>query len=193
MSPQPDGMKIVAIVLLMIMGLSLVTDKVENVTASPLYTPTSASRDQAKEPLASPAPGDPAVFVAPYTDYTLTQGLHGYSYGHMAIDLGAGKGTEILSPIHGVVTELYIDEYGNPTLVIENEYYQVTLLHGAFSVAIGEQLNAGQTIGTESNLGYTTDLQGRSCQGRDCGYHTHLNVFDKRLGANVNPLELIEK
>ncbi len=193
MSPQPDGMKIVAIVLLMIMGLSLVTDKVENVTASPLYTPTSGSRDQANEPLPSPTPGNPAVFIAPYTDYTLTQGLHGYSYGHMAIDLGAGKGAKILSPINGVVTDVYIDEYGNPTLVIENAYYQVTLLHGAYSVVIGEQLNAGQTIGTESNLGYTTDLQGRSCQGRDCGYHTHLNVFDKRLGANVNPLELIEK
>ncbi len=49
----------------------------------------------------------------------------------------------------------------------------------------------GQAVGVESNKGYTTDMQGRLCTGRDCGYHTHLNIFDKRLGQNVNPLKLI--
>jgi hypothetical protein len=49
----------------------------------------------------------------------------------------------------------------------------------------------GQIVGNESNIGYTTDWQGNPCAGRDCGYHTHLNVFDKRLGENVNPLDLI--
>jgi hypothetical protein len=46
-------------------------------------------------------------------------------------------------------------------------------------------------VGVESNLGYTTDMAGVPCWGRDCGYHTHLNVFDKRIGGNVNPLELL--
>ncbi len=134
---------------------------------------------------------DQHSFIAPYEEYTLTQGLHGYSYGHMAIDLAAGKGAKIRSPISGTVTKKYTDQYGNPTLVLENDRFQVTMLHGKYSVSKGEKLFIGQIIGTESNLGYTTDLQGRPCNGRNCGYHTHLNVFDKNLGKNINPLDLI--
>lgn len=137
--------------------------------------------------------GTPTDFVSPYADYTLTQGIHGASYGHMAVDIAAGKGATIYSPIHGEVTALYTDGIGNPTLVIENEIYQVTMLHGEYSVHIGERLKAGESVGTESNLGNTTDMQGNSCRNRDCGYHTHLNIFDKRAGTNINPLNLLEK
>ena len=56
---------------------------------------------------------------------------------------------------------------------------------------LGEALGAGQPIGTESNIGYTLDMAGNLCAGRDCGYHTHLNVYDKRLGMNIDPLSLI--
>ncbi len=129
--------------------------------------------------------------VAPYDQYTLTQGPHGFSYGHMAIDITAGKKAVIKSPIQGRVTDLYIDQYGNPTLEIENDIYRVTMLHGKYKIAIGDQVELGQMVGRESNLGYTTDIWGRSCQNRDCGYHTHLNIFDKREGINVNPLSLI--
>ena len=128
----------------------------------------------------------------PYDNYTLTQGLHGFSYGHMAIDISAGMGAIIKSPIEGYVSDLYTDPYGNPTLVIENDYYRVTLLHGKYKVAIGEQIGWGQMVGRESNLGLTTDMQGRSCRNRDCGYHTHLNIFDKQLGENVNPLMVMD-
>ena len=136
--------------------------------------------------------GTPTDFVSPYDDYTLTQGVHGFSYGHMAVDIAAGKGATIYSPIHGEVAEFYIDGIGNPTLVIENEVYRITMLHGDYSVQIGENLTAGESVGTESNLGNTTDMQGNSCRNRDCGYHTHLNVFDKRIGTNINPLDLLE-
>ena len=136
--------------------------------------------------------GTPTDFVSPYDNFTLTQGAHGYSYGHMAVDIAAGKGATIFSPIHGEVTEMYIDGIGNPTLVIENEVYRVTMLHGDYSVQIGENLKAGESVGTESNLGNTTDMQGNSCRNRDCGYHTHLNIFDKRISANINPLDLLE-
>ena len=130
--------------------------------------------------------------AAPYEHYALTQGLHGYSYGQMAIDLAAGKGAEIRSPINGVVTGRYTDQYGNPTLVIENDFYTVTLLHGKYTVSVGDRLSLGQPVGQESNQGYTADSHGRLCQGRKgCGYHTHLNIFDKRLQSNVNPLDLI--
>ncbi len=111
----------------------------------------------------------------------------------MAIDLAAGKDAPILSPIEGVVTERYRDRYGNTTLVIENDVYRITLLHGVYIVVEGERVKQGQVVGKESNKGYTTDMQGRSCKGRKCGYHTHLNIYDKRVGANVNPLELLNK
>jgi murein DD-endopeptidase MepM/ murein hydrolase activator NlpD len=130
---------------------------------------------------------------APYDTFTLTQGLHGFSYGHMAVDISAGKGAIIKSPIEGYVSDLYTDQYGNPTLVIENEHFRVTMLHGKYKVAIGDQIAWGQMVGRESNLGLTTDMQGRSCRNRACGYHTHLNIFNKQLGENINPLEVMEQ
>jgi murein DD-endopeptidase MepM/ murein hydrolase activator NlpD len=137
-------------------------------------------------------PVAPQSFAPPYTEYWITQGLHGFSYGHMAIDIAAGEGEPVLSPIAGQVTRKNTDGYGNPVLVIENEVYRVTLLHGIYSVEVGEVVNQGSVVGEESNIGYTTDMQGRLCAGRDCGFHTHLNVFDKRVGGNVNPLDLLE-
>jgi murein DD-endopeptidase MepM/ murein hydrolase activator NlpD len=136
--------------------------------------------------------GDPVAFEAPYDDYTVTQGPHGEWYGHLAIDIAAGKDTPIKSPIHGTVTDLFIDQWGNPNLVIENDIYRVSLLHGNFSVDVYTPVELGQEVGNEGNNGYTTDMRGNSCAGRNCGYHTHLNVFDKRLGENVNPLDLIK-
>jgi murein DD-endopeptidase MepM/ murein hydrolase activator NlpD len=151
----------------------------------------SEVRDSAQEPV--PIFVDETLISAPYDQYTLTQGPHGFSYGHMAIDIVAGKGAVIKSPINGRVTASYVDQYGNPTLVIENDIYQVTLLHGIYTVAVDEEVKLGQPVGTESNLGYTTDWWGRSCLNRDCGYHTHLNIFDKRIGGNINPLDVIDR
>ena len=133
----------------------------------------------------------PHAVAAPYTDYVVSQGPHGFSYGHAAIDLTAGNGATILSPINGSVTQNFVDYLGNTTLVIENDFYQVTLMHGNYYVAVGEMLSLGQMIGSESNNGNTVDWAGRSCQGRDCGYHTHWNMFDKLTGSNINPLTLI--
>ena len=135
------------------------------------------------------APGQFTV-IPPYEEYTLTQGPHGLSYGHYAIDIAAGKGATIRSPIDGEVTAVYVDQYGNTRIILENDQYEVTLLHGLYSPRQGDQVTQGQTIGIESNQGYTTDMQGISCAGRNCGYHTHMNVYDKYLSRNVNPLEL---
>lgn len=131
------------------------------------------------------------TFVAPYDDYWVTQGVHGASYGHSAVDIAAGKGAVIRSPIAGRITEKTIDGVGNTMLVIENEYYTVTMLHGVYTVEIGDEVTWGDKVGEESNNGYTMDMQGRLCTGRDCGYHTHLNVYDKQRGQNVNPLILL--
>ncbi len=148
---------------------------------------------QAPAQAPTPAEIDADALRYPYDVYTLTQGPHGMSYGHLAIDLTAGKGATILSPINGVVSALYTDEYGNPTLVLDNAHYQVAMMHGLYTVQIGESVTIGQPVGTESNQGYTLGPGGILCRGLDCGYHTHLNIYDKYLGSNVNPLEVIKK
>ncbi len=160
-------------------------------TAEPVTPPVVEPTPVVEELNPADSSGSPDVVVAPYTEYTISQGPHGFSYGHTAIDMVAGQGATILSPINGSVVQNFIDYLGNTTLVIENDHYQVTLMHGNYSVRVGEVLAAGQPVGTESNNGNTVDWWGRSCAGRDCGYHTHLNIFDKFTGSNVNPLTLI--
>jgi murein DD-endopeptidase MepM/ murein hydrolase activator NlpD len=60
-----------------------------------------------------------------------------------------------------------------------------------YSVSVGDSIKQGQVIGFEWNNGNTVDFQGRSCRGRDCGYHSHLNIYDKTSGSNINPLDWI--
>lgn len=155
-----------------------------------VQTLSQAAPPVSETPAALPS-YDPNAIAYPYETFTLTQGPHGKDYGHLAIDLTAGKGATIRSPISGVVTAHYIDEYGNTVLVIENERYRVTLMHGLYSVEVGQFVELGQPIGKESNQGYTIGTDGRVCYGRDCGYHTHLNIYDKRRRKNVNPLTVL--
>jgi len=201
-----DGVAIAAVVLLLFLGFQLIRDRSragEQVTVSESITTSQKSEEQSADPALpesmnegvpiNPAPVLPSstAIVYPYDDYWLTQGPHGFSYGHMAIDISAGKGVAIKSPIHGTVTANYVDQYGNTTLVVENERYQVTLLHGNYTATLNQAVSLGDVIGSEGNNGYTTDMYGNSCRGRECGYHTHLNVFDLIQGLNVNPLDVL--
>ncbi len=195
MNQRVDGLTLVALALILFMGFNVLRDRLRTAQAAAPPQGETISIAQAaplQKESTSWSEAEQLAVAAPYEHYVLTQGLHGYSYGQMAIDLAAGKGAEILSPINGVVTGRYTDQYGNPTLVIENDFYTVTLLHGKYTVSVGDRLSLGQPVGQESNQGYTADSHGRLCQGRKgCGYHTHLNIFDKRLQSNVNPLDLI--
>lgn len=132
-------------------------------------------------------------FISPYDEYWITQGIHGQSYNHQAVDIAAGKNATIKTPVSGIVITNTVDQVGNTILVIDGDKYQITMLHGSYIVKVGDRVIIGDKIGEESNHGYTTDMQGNLCNGRDCGYHTHLNVFDKTVGRNVNPLELLSK
>ncbi|MCA9874861.1 MAG: M23 family metallopeptidase [Anaerolineales bacterium] len=205
--PQPrqglleyvNSYTIVAVLLLLVFVYGAISKPtaVSTNRAIPSTQETAATTETAVSTTTQSQPkidssGDASFFEAPYANYQITQGPHGYSYGHMAIDLAAGRGEPILSPINGVVTALYTDEYGNPTLNIENDIYLITLMHGDYTVQVGDKLRAGDPVGTESNHGYTMDMQGNLCYGREwCGNHSHLNVYDKRIGSNVNPLDLI--
>jgi murein DD-endopeptidase MepM/ murein hydrolase activator NlpD len=170
-------------------ALNLVRQNSETAIIQP-SRPLEESRERSDTQPINPVPLDEKAIIAPYDIYVVTQGIHGLSYGHMAIDMAAGKGEPIKAPINGIVTENYFDDIGNPTLVIENDQYAVTLLHGIYSVQVGERVKIGDQLGVESNIGNTRDMQGRSCHDRDCGYHTHLNVYDKEAETNINPLTL---
>lgn len=181
-----NGWTIVGLLMILMFGYAAFS----NQSVSLQNSSTKENRKESNE--VREIVGVQTAVSAPYPEYTLTQGLHGQSYGHLAVDIAAGRGEPILSPVNGEVTESYIDEYNNTTLVIENEAYVVTLLHGEFSVNEGDIIEIGDKIGIESNKGYTMDMQGNLCYGREyCGNHTHLNIYDKRLQANINPLDLI--
>jgi murein DD-endopeptidase MepM/ murein hydrolase activator NlpD len=202
-----DGVAIAALILLLFLGFQLIRDRsraVEQVAVPDPITNSERTKEDSNNPvqpetiseeiIQNPAPVFPSssAIAYPYDSYWLTQGPHGFAYGHAAIDLAAGNGVAIKSPIFGTITANYVDQYGNTTLIIENERYQVTLLHGNYSATMNQQVNLGEVIGSESNNGYTTDMNGYSCSGRDCGYHTHLNVYDFSLGQNVNPLDVLD-
>lgn len=133
----------------------------------------------------------PLTAAWPYAEFWFTQGLHGASYGHQAVDIKAGAMQPLRSPITGrVVANGYYKT--NTELVIESDRYRVTLWHGNFTPAVGQMVYLGNPIGTEGNSGYVTDGNGVLCQGRaGCGYHTHINIFDKIAGVNVDPRDVL--
>jgi murein DD-endopeptidase MepM/ murein hydrolase activator NlpD len=204
-----DGLTVTAIGIIILMGLGLLRDAFFGGTSQPVTAAGQPARAAVQAPVLA-GPGSSGTggekpkaarvvknetinsdeIRPPYDQFIVTQGVHGAEYGHMAIDISAGKGATIHSPINGTVTKLYIDAWGNPSLTIENDRWAVEMLHGNFTVKVGDQVTIGQPVGTEGNHGETFDPMGRSCAGRDCGYHTHINVFDKKLGQNVNPLKL---
>lgn len=188
-SERIDGLGILAFTFLLFLGFQIFSDRG---STQPVLAMEDLRQHNGK-PISSPSPFtlDYSQIGEPYEEYRVTQGLHGFSYGHNAIDISAGEGIEILSPIYGIVIANYFDELGNPTLIIENEIWQITFMHGEYIVDPGDQVSLSQSIGYESNLGNTPDMQGRSCRNRPCGYHTHLNIFDKRIGMNINPLDVL--
>lgn len=127
----------------------------------------------------SPAPGDEwlAMVYKPGT-YDVTQGLHGQSYGHCAIDVSAGLGSPVYSPINGTVTQKYVDGYNNPVIRIENSKFEVELLHGIWTVDKGQKVVISQKIGTEASIGNST------------GPHTHFHALQKGRQC-VDPRDLV--
>ena len=197
-----DGMTLAGVAILLLFAANIVRGwagegspelAIKNAEGTPIAVMTPVPDTLPTAAPNTPA-GDPAYhaeIAVPYDTYFLTQGVHGQAYGHNAIDIAAGNGSTIKSIINGSVTGTGYDVWGNTFIQIENDNYVVLYLHGVYSPALGEQVRAGQPIGTESNIGYTLDMAGNLCAGRDCGYHTHLNVYDKRLGMNIDPLSLI--
>jgi murein DD-endopeptidase MepM/ murein hydrolase activator NlpD len=158
MTLRINGITLVGVAFILFTILAVFSDRSSSTSASSLVEQTPSAATEAATPPPDPSPTtDPAVIRYPYPDLTLTQGVHGESYGQMAIDIAAGKGATIYSPIAGTVTALYVDRYNNTTLIIENEVWQVLMLHGNYTVSVGQQVDLSQPVGSESNNGYTVD------------------------------------
>jgi len=173
------------LVLLALLLVSLTTTLVPpaRVAAAPIFHQIVCSEED-------------LAFAWPYTKFVQTQGPHGMSYGDYAYDLAAGRGAPVLSPINGEVTKLGTDDYGNTYVYIKNTCYEAKILHGRFSVTVGQSLEIGNIIGTESNQGNTTGYGGVVCQSDatpNCGNHTHLNVRDVISGNNLDAASLINR
>jgi len=145
-------------------------------------------------PTPAPTPEPPAI-IWPYAEgtFSTTQGDHGGSYGHRAIDIAAGKGAPILAPSDGEIITTGKDGWGNPIveMIDENDQYRHQFLHGDYIVEEGQQVQQGEIIGYESNHGYTLCSDGGLGEGRDCGYHSHWAAFDAVSGAPVYPGDLV--
>lgn len=170
-----------------------------DLSGSPLMPPPTpiVMPEATLSPQPVPEPDRPDV-IWPYagekgTDFFETQGDHGASYGHAAIDIAAGKGANILAPTDGEITGRGTDQWGNPfvEMIDEDGEYRHLFLHGDYVVEEGQQVRQGEIIGYESNQGYTLDMAGNLCAGRDCGYHTHWAAFDAVTGAPIYPGNLV--
>lgn len=115
----------------------------------------------------------------PYKRARMSQGLHGCLYGHAAIDLVAKGDAALHAPVSGRVSARYIDEVNNTVLVIDGHDYIVTFLHGVYYVGIGDEIRRGEVIGRQASI------------GRSTGPHTHVTIYDKRAGGNVDPRALL--
>lgn len=100
----------------------------------------------------------------------------------LEVDVTAGAGATIYSPISGAVS-CWFDASNDPVLQIENDQYKVLLLHGEYSVCGNGTVNRGDPVGRESNLGNAV-IAG--------SYHTHVEVCEFKDGkcVEVNPIDL---
>lgn len=116
----------------------------------------------------------------PYDNYSVsTAVLHGLS-GWEGVDIVAGCGAEIYSPISGIVDKTGTDGYIGPIsngaentwVGISNTSYSTVLLHGEYIVNFGDTVEQGQVIGYESSIGNSS------------GCHTHWIMYEKGMVFN---------
>lgn len=135
-----------------------------------------------------PQEGDEWVaWPYPPGSFTINGPLHGQDYGECALDLTRGAGTEVLSPVNGVITQKYVDGLDNPIIQIENSIYLVRLYHGDWTVDTGDIVTITQKVGYENTYGNSS------------GSHTHFHIIKKGYGCtspdlliNYPPPEEIE-
>lgn len=105
-------------------------------------------------------PVSPSITTAEFGDYGL------WANYHTGLDFNGAEGQPIMSVANGVVTSVgYDGSYGNKTVVTLDDGTEIWYCHqSSFSVSEGEEVRAGEVIGTIGSTGNVT------------GSHLHLEV-----------------
>lgn len=132
---------------------------------------------------------DETSSIAPiYKNYSVSNAsLHGVP-GWEGVDIYAGCGKPVLSPISGIVAFNGLDGYNQvdergvvreqtPMITIKNDRYTVTIMHGNYTAPIGTRVVTGEQVGTEGSQGMST------------GCHSHVVV--KENGKLKNYLDIL--
>jgi len=135
-------------------------------------TIVSSTKPVPKLPAKYNGPSYAGYYLRPVTNYRRTQGLHGYY--HNAVDLAASLGTSVYAAADGRViiakTGGWNSGYGNYIVISHPNGTQTLYGHlSNLNVAVGQNVNKGDTIGGIGNTGKST------------GPHLH---FEVRGAAN---------
>lgn len=142
-----------------------------------------AEREEREERRAEELAAD--QWTLPVVGYQITarfgQSSYLWSTVHTGVDLAAPTGTRVGSVAAGVVTSSgYDGSYGNKVVVTHPDSTQTWYAHlNSISVSAGQQLTAGEQLGTVGSTGNST------------GPHLHLEVRPSGLGP-VDPLGELE-
>ena len=107
--------------------------------------------------------------------------LSGESHFHNGIDYATPVGTEILSPINGVISFSGADDRSGVYLAVENKEYTISFAHLLSPTKFtGDRVNKGDVIALTGNSGSST------------GPHVHVRVRDAE-GATIDPEPLFNR
>lgn len=133
------------------------------------------------------------IFIGDYpvtqvfgNNFKLDNGSWAYAKGHMGIDFGTPKGTQLVACFSGEVLRAsdYGDGYGNQ-VTIWNHEQQCAAQYGhlsAISVAVGQNVWSGQLIGLSGGV------KGEPGSGFSTGAHLHFGIIPTDAnGYRTNP------
>lgn len=111
--------------------------------------------------------------------YDETQVLASLGHWHRGTDFGLQPGTPVTVALSGRVTWAAHSDLGYGNLVtIEGARYKSRYAHlSQIRADLGEWIDAGRLLGNSGATGNVT------------GPHLHYEVFDKKIGAYVDPLQ----
>ncbi len=118
-------------------------------------------------------------YASPVQPRLVQNGMHGENWPGR--DYATPAGTPLVSPVTGTVIRKGTDSYCGPfgcynTFVLfeADDGTQVMLMHGNYTVQVGDRVKQGQSIGSEASNGNSTEP------------HTHISI--KQNGVFIDPV-----
>ena len=117
-------------------------------------------------------------------DYIMSDGSHLWTPCHKGIDIAAGTGTEIYSPVDGTVSAVVPESsgsgFGNYVTIIDDKkkYHHIFAHQSKFAngIGVGTKVKRGELVGYVGSTGYST------------GPHLHYQIdASSQNGSYINP------